>query len=232
MRTIVSIILALFLMVVAVNPTYNRESFESAPVVTITSANVADYIYKIYRADVKAIQNLADIAAQLQAGGITCPGTFSVSNQLNVSGNTAIGGTLNSAAITSPTITDLWNKIAALQSRYDSLETRANNLANKTSALSADGANAAFSGTLSASGTTTLNVTTINNNATFNRGTVIFMPGDVRFDSGSPFFREVDGDRSQWYKVIGPCTNRGEGISVNQYNANFVYINWRKGCPS
>jgi len=50
----------------------------------ITAANISDYIYKVYKADVKAIQNLADIAIKLQAGGITVPGSMTVSNQLNV----------------------------------------------------------------------------------------------------------------------------------------------------
>jgi len=32
---------------------------------SIIASNISDYIYKVYKADVKAIQNLADIAIKL-----------------------------------------------------------------------------------------------------------------------------------------------------------------------
>ena len=230
MKTIVNIILALFLMVVAVIKSYNTEGFDSTSTVTITSATISDYIYRVYRVDVNALQNLADIAVYLQTDGITYPGNFTISDQLNVAGNT-IMGTLTSGAITSPTITDLYAKITALETGCTALENNLSALTNKTSALSNDGTSAAFSGNLSVSGATTFNVTIFNNSVTFNSGTINFMTGDVRFDSGPPFFREVDGDRNQWYKVTGPANGRDKGISATQYNANFVYFDWRDvGC--
>ena len=93
MKLIVSIILSLFLIVVALNKNYSfKEGFASTSPIPITSANIADYIYNVYKADVKAIQNLADVAIKLQEGGITVPGTMTVSNQLNVGGIAEITG--------------------------------------------------------------------------------------------------------------------------------------------
>jgi hypothetical protein len=69
------------------------EGFANTPV-AITSDNVADYIYTVYKADVKAIQNLADIAMKLQAGGIIVPGSMTIQNTLNVSGDSNLGGKL------------------------------------------------------------------------------------------------------------------------------------------
>jgi len=66
----------------------------------ITAANISDYIYKVYKADVKAIQNLADIAIKLQAGGITVPGNMTVSNQLNVMNATLLNNTLKVTGVT------------------------------------------------------------------------------------------------------------------------------------
>jgi hypothetical protein len=71
----------------------NTTSTPSA--VPITSDNVADYIYKIYKADVKAIQNLADIAMKLQAGGVTVPGKMIIQNGLDVTNDTTLSGKLN-----------------------------------------------------------------------------------------------------------------------------------------
>jgi len=71
----------------------NTTSTPSA--VPITSDNVADYIYKIYKADVKAIQNLADIAMKLQAGGVTVPGKMIIQNGLDVTNDTILSGKLN-----------------------------------------------------------------------------------------------------------------------------------------
>jgi cytoskeletal protein CcmA (bactofilin family) len=93
MKLIVSIILSLFLIVVALNKNYSfKEGFASTSPIQITSANIADYIYDVYKADVKALQNLADVAIKLQDGGITVPGTMTVSNQLNVGGIAEITG--------------------------------------------------------------------------------------------------------------------------------------------
>ena len=72
----------------------NSETFDNTTI-PITSDNVADHIYKIYKADVKAIQNLADIAMKLQAGGITVPGTMTIKNTLNVEGIAEITGATN-----------------------------------------------------------------------------------------------------------------------------------------
>ena len=63
--------------------------------VPITSDNVADYIYKIYKADVKAIQNLADIAMKLQTGGVTVPGNMTIQNTLTVNNATTLKGGCN-----------------------------------------------------------------------------------------------------------------------------------------
>jgi hypothetical protein len=96
-----NIIIALFLIVVAISQSNNNEGFNSVSVVTLTSANVADYIYRQYQEDVKAIQKLADFAMQLQAGGITCPGNFAISgktninNTLDIIGNTTVSGNLS-----------------------------------------------------------------------------------------------------------------------------------------
>ena len=108
MYKLLFIIISLFVIMFSVTKCNegftNTTSTPSA--VPITSDNVADYIYKIYKADVKAIQNLADIAMKLQAGGVTVPGKMIIQNgldvtndaklsgKLNVSGASALGGTL------------------------------------------------------------------------------------------------------------------------------------------
>ncbi len=91
------VILALFLIMLAISKCKFTESFANTPV-AITSDNVADYIYTVYKADVKAIQNLADIAMKLQAGGITVPGTMTIKNTLNVEGIAEITGATNLAS--------------------------------------------------------------------------------------------------------------------------------------
>jgi cytoskeletal protein CcmA (bactofilin family) len=93
MYKILFIIIALFLIMLAVSKCKFTESFANTPV-AITSDNVADYIYTVYKADVKAIQNLADIAMKLQAGGIIVPGSMTIQNTLNVSGDSNLGGKL------------------------------------------------------------------------------------------------------------------------------------------
>ena len=93
MYKILFIIIALFLIMLAVSKCKFTEGFANTPV-AITSDNVADYIYTVYKADVKAIQNLADIAMKLQAGGIIVPGNMTVQNTLNVSGDSNLGGKL------------------------------------------------------------------------------------------------------------------------------------------
>ena len=125
MKLIVSIILSLFLIVVALNKNYSfKEGFASTSPIPITSANIADYIYNVYKADVKAIQNLADVAMKLQEGGITVPVTMTVSNQLNVGGIAEITGatklksTLDvTGDITGKTIKELQDKITALEEK-------------------------------------------------------------------------------------------------------------------
>ena len=94
MYKILFIIIALFLIMLAVSKCKFTEGFANTPV-AITSDNVADYIYTVYKADVKAIQNLADIAMKLQAGGITVPGSMTILNQLNVTNDTNLSGKLN-----------------------------------------------------------------------------------------------------------------------------------------
>ena len=93
MYKILFIIIALFLIMLAVSKCKFTEGFANTPV-AITSDNVADYIYTVYKADVKAIQNLADIAMKLQAGGIIVPGNMTVQNTLNVSSDSNLGGKL------------------------------------------------------------------------------------------------------------------------------------------
>ena len=106
---------------------------------------MADYIYKIYKADVKAIQNLADIAMKLQAGGITVPGTMTIKNTLNVEGIAEITGATNLKStlnvegdITGKTIKELRDKIAVLEA--------------KTSGFSADGQTFTIKGPATVSG--------------------------------------------------------------------------------
>jgi hypothetical protein len=118
------VILALFLIMYAVNQKCsNSETFDNTTI-PITSDNVADHIYKIYKADVKAIQNLADIAMKLQAGGITVPGTMTIKNTLNVEGIAEITGATNLKStlnvegdITGKTIKELRDKIAVLEAK-------------------------------------------------------------------------------------------------------------------
>jgi hypothetical protein len=98
MYKILFIIIALFLIMLAVSKCKFTEGFANTPV-AITSDNVADYIYTVYKADVKAIQNLADIAMKLQAGGIIVPGNMTVQNTLTtatleVKGNSTLDGSL------------------------------------------------------------------------------------------------------------------------------------------
>ena len=222
---IVTVILSLFLIVVAINKSHNIERFDSTQITTITSANIAEYIYKVYRVDVLGMQNLAAIAIQLQADGITCPGTINIANNLNVSGNTTISGTLSSPVITSPTITDLYAEITALENECSTLETTINILINKTPSLSADGTSAAFTGTMSA-GTATLGATTINGATTFTNSPITFNEQDVRFSGGKPFVKQTDNDSNNWYAITGPCSGRGEGLSVDHYDENFTWKSW------
>ena len=65
------------------------------------SADVKDTIRQIYLADVEAIRNLSNVAAQLQAGGLTIPGDVTIKGKLNVSsdinttGNLLVNGNFN-----------------------------------------------------------------------------------------------------------------------------------------
>jgi hypothetical protein len=97
MYKLLFIIIALFVIMFSVTKCNegftNTTSTPSA--VPITSDNVADYIYKIYKADVKAIQNLADIAMKLQAGGVTVPGKMIIQNGLDVTNDTKLNGKLD-----------------------------------------------------------------------------------------------------------------------------------------
>jgi len=101
MYKLLFIITALFVIMFSVTKCNEgfADTVASTPEVTssipITSDNVADYIYKIYKADVKAIQNLADIAMKLQAGGVTVPGNMMIQNTLSVTNDTTLSGKLN-----------------------------------------------------------------------------------------------------------------------------------------
>jgi hypothetical protein len=101
MYKLLFIIIALFVIMFSVSQCNEgfTNTVASTPEVTtsipITSDNVADYIYKIYKADVKAIQNLADIAMKLQAGGVTVPGNMMIQNTLSVTNDTTLSGKLN-----------------------------------------------------------------------------------------------------------------------------------------
>ena len=83
MYRIIFIVIALFLIILAVSNCKVTENFADTTV-PITSANIDEYVYKVYKADVKAIQNLADIAMKLQAGGVTVPGNMTIQNKLEV----------------------------------------------------------------------------------------------------------------------------------------------------
>jgi hypothetical protein len=128
------VILALFLIMLAISKCKFTESFANTPV-AITSDNVADYIYTVYKADVKAIQNLADIAMKLQAGGVTVPGNMTILNQLNVAnatvlnqtlevkGTTTLGSSLKVVGdINGPYIEALVKRIEALEGKVPKLE--------------------------------------------------------------------------------------------------------------
>jgi len=109
----------------------------------ITAANISDYIYKVYKADVKAIQNLADIAIKLQAGSITVPSNMTVSNQLNVTNATLLSNTLKvkgattldsglivsgdvtfNGKISNPIIEDLIKRISILEPRFNAIRAK------------------------------------------------------------------------------------------------------------
>ena len=91
MYKLLFVIIALFLIMLAVYNCKITEGFADTTV-PITSANIDEYVYKVYKADVKAIQNLADIAMKLQAGGVTVPGNMTVQNTLGVQNNLSING--------------------------------------------------------------------------------------------------------------------------------------------
>ena len=108
----------------------NSETFDNTTI-PITSDNVADHIYKIYKADVKAIQNLADIAMKLQAGGITVPGTMTINNELKVKGAVTLDSSLAiNGNIIGPTITDLIARCVNLDARLAAVEEKLNNIFN------------------------------------------------------------------------------------------------------
>jgi len=70
---------------------------------TMSQAQLESTIYQIYKADVLAIKNLADVATKLQAGGITVPGNLTVTNQVNI--NTTTDEHLKLAGSANPHIT-------------------------------------------------------------------------------------------------------------------------------
>jgi hypothetical protein len=99
MYKLLFIIISLFVIIFSV--TKCNEGFENTigknvtiSAIPITTDNIADYIYKIYKADVKAIQNLADIAQKLQAGGVTVPGKMIIQNGLDVTNDTKLNNKL------------------------------------------------------------------------------------------------------------------------------------------
>ena len=130
MYKLLFIVITLFLIGYTIANCKVTEGFADTTV-PITSANIDEYVYKVYKADVKAIQNLADIAMKLQAGGVTVPGTMTISNQLNVTNATLLSNTLEvKGNITGPTITDLYKQITDLQARCATLEGKLNNIFN------------------------------------------------------------------------------------------------------
>jgi len=152
MYKLLFVIIALFLIMLAVSNCKVTEGFADTTV-PITSANIDEYVYKVYKADVKAIQNLADIAMKLQAGGVTVPGTMTIQNQLNVTNATILSNTLEvkgvtnldstlavtgaatiNGNITGPTITDLYKQITDLQAKCIALETTITNTNNTLTA--------------------------------------------------------------------------------------------------
>jgi len=80
MYKLLFLILALFFIRCILNN--NTENFTDDT--ALTESNISDYIYKVYKADIKAIQNLADIAIKIQAGGLSIPGSVTVQRNLNV----------------------------------------------------------------------------------------------------------------------------------------------------
>ena len=175
MYKLLFIVIALFIIGYTIANCKVTEGFADTTV-PITSANIDEYVYKVYKADVKAIQNLADIAMKLQAGGVTVPGTMTISNQLNVTNATLLSNTLEvkgaatldstlavtgattiNGNITGPTITDLYKQITDLQAKCVALEARSVALEAKTSGISADGQNINIKGTATVAGITITN---------------------------------------------------------------------------
>jgi len=71
---------------------------------SITESNISDYIYKVYKVDVKAIQNLADIATQLQKNGLIIPGSVTIKDNLTVNNVTTVD---NKFSVNNATINNL-----------------------------------------------------------------------------------------------------------------------------
>jgi len=64
--------------------------------IQISKDNISDYIYKVYKADVKAIQNLSDISIKIQQGSLVMPSDLTIGNVLKIINSSTIGDlTLN-----------------------------------------------------------------------------------------------------------------------------------------
>lgn len=71
---------------------WNKTTETMADVGPLTEDRVKQLIYETYLVDVNAIKNLSDVAAQLQAGGLTVPGNLTVKGELTAElGNFRLG---------------------------------------------------------------------------------------------------------------------------------------------
>ena len=68
---------------------WNKSSESMTDVEQLSQDQIKNAIKQIYNADVEAIRNLASVATQLQAGGLTVPG------DLTIKGNFSANGTFN-----------------------------------------------------------------------------------------------------------------------------------------
>ena len=82
-----NLILFIVLFVLAFHQFYckfTKEPMMQEHMADVTDTQLADAVKKLYLEDVETIRNLSTIATQLQAGGLTCPGSLLVSENLKI----------------------------------------------------------------------------------------------------------------------------------------------------
>jgi len=86
------ILLIVFVFIIIIVNCNNTEYFETTStsdpdnvvLKSLTINTLKSYIYNIYQADVKAIQNLSNLAQQLQNSGVLFPGDINVKGQIKL----------------------------------------------------------------------------------------------------------------------------------------------------